>query len=115
MADKLFELINSMTKKEKAYFSRFAKLNVGNKETDYLKLYKVLENVKSYDENVIKSKLNDEKISGNLSSKKGRLIQKILEGLALMNICKNIDNELSQSLIFVNILHEKKQIKEQLI
>ena len=112
MADKLHDLINSMTKKEKAYFSRFAKLNVGSKETDYLKLYKVLESVKAYDEENIKSKLNDEKISGNLSSKKGRLTNKILESLALMNTNQNIEIELKQLLNFIIILFHKKQYKE---
>ena len=112
MADKLHDLINSMTKKEKAYFSRFAKLNIGSKETDYQKLYKVLENAKSYNEENIKSKLNDEKISGNLSSKKGRLTGKILESLALMNTNKDIGIELKQSLSFVTILFHKKQYKE---
>ena len=107
MSDKLFDLIESMSQIEKKHFSNFASMNVKNKETDYLKLYKMIEKGKKYDEAKIKKSFK-----GNLSSKKNRLTHKILESLNVMYADKKLETELKQCLNFISILFDKKQFKE---
>ena len=97
-SDELFRLIKSMSKEEKRHF-KMASQSTAQEKT-YIKLFDLINNADSYDEDVIKSKVK----AGNFKSLKHTLFNAILENLKNLHSIKSISDEIRQGI-------ELRQIK----
>ena len=102
----LHQLIHSLTKSEKRYFSLFAKRHVIAGENKYIKLFNEIEKQRTYNEIKVKALLN-EKTYANLSVEKGYLKELILKSLKHFHEKNFIDSILYDRLIQIEILYEK--------
>jgi hypothetical protein len=103
----LHQLIHSLTKSEKRYFTLFAKRHVIAGENKYIQLFNEIEKQKTYNEYKIKQLLNNEKTYANLSVEKGYLKELILKSLKHFHEKNFIDSILYDRLIQIEILYEK--------
>lgn len=109
----LFDLIQSLTSNEKAYFKRYAGMH---KSTDngYLKLFEAIAMQSEYCERTVKEQLKNEKLVGYFSRAKKYLFDKILESMRLYNADKNIQNQLWRKYEDAYFLYSRKQFKPAL-
>ncbi len=102
----LFNLIQSMTKSEKRYFSQFAEKHVIGDQNNYYKLFKVIDNQLVYDENIVKNSLQKEGIDQHFTALKFQLTERILEALHGFyqnnSIAENIKRELHICQLLMN-------------
>ncbi len=103
----LHQLIQSLTKSEKRYFSLFAKRHVIAGENKYIKLFNCMEKQEIYNEAKIKQILNYKETYTNLSVEKGYLKELILKSLKHFHGKNFIDSILYDRLIQIEILYEK--------
>jgi len=78
--DHLFQLIKSLTKSEKRHFQLFAR-RYNRKESVYLALFKAMESMQEYDEDLLREKLKGQKCLTRLSVAKDYLHTLILRSL----------------------------------
>ena len=81
--DKLFALVKSLTKAEKAHFSKYARLSSVKEKPDYLRLFEYLDKQEEYDEEALQVHFAGEKLLLHFSRKKNQLITKITESCLL--------------------------------
>lgn len=81
--DKLFALIKSMTPAEKAYFSKYSRLNSVREKPDYLLLFEFMDDCEEYDGAAIIEHFAGEKFISQLARKKTQLKDKIMESLSV--------------------------------
>lgn len=79
--DKLFNLINSLSKSEKRYFHLYTKQHIIGAENKYQVLFKSIEKQKQYDEAKISKDFAKKNIKLNISSEKNYLYNLILKSL----------------------------------
>ena len=96
------ELINSMTKDEKRYFSKFSNI-FSSKEKRYQLLYESIINSKQIDEN-----LKDK----NFNMLKENLSTKILESITFSEKNQNNENKIIQIFLEGKILHKKGLLEQ---
>jgi len=77
----LFELIKSLSASEKGYFRKRASLQIKGEETNYIKLFKEIDNQVIYDEAKLLKKFSGEKFIVNFSVAKNYLYELIMESL----------------------------------
>jgi hypothetical protein len=80
-SDLLFELIKSLTKTEKGYFKKHQSFGSTDGDKNYLRLFDLIDNQKTYDEAEIKKKLKDAKTIKQLPALKNYLYKQILKAL----------------------------------
>jgi hypothetical protein len=103
----LHQLIQSLTKSEKRYFSLFAKRHVIAEENKYIKLFNCIEKQKEYNEVKVKQIFNYDKTYANLAAEKGYLKELILKSLKQFHEKNFTDAILYDRLIQIEILYEK--------
>lgn len=106
----LFVLIKSLNRREKAYFRKFANFHKSADKNNYLKLYEAIEkidNIKNYDEINIKKQLNDKKLTSSFPVVKKYLYDTILRSLVWYNMSSSYKNEITESLLKIDILNKK--------
>lgn len=103
----LHELIQSLTKSEKRYFSLFAKRHIIAGENKYIKLFNCIEKQKEYNETKVKQALNYKQTYANLAAEKAYLKELILKSLKHFHEKNFIDSILYDRLIQIEILYEK--------
>jgi len=104
----LWKLIQSMSVSEKGYFIKFAKRHIREKDNNYIKLFnEINQQIKEYDENLIKEKFKDEKFIIQLTSAKNYLYNMILKSLVSYNDDKTTDSVLSNMKTQYTILFRK--------
>jgi hypothetical protein len=79
--DKLFQLVRSLTKTEKRYFSIYAQLHTKSENNDYLKLFREFERHDTLDETKIKSNLTGERLLEHYAVTKSYLYDLILKAM----------------------------------
>jgi hypothetical protein len=99
----LFDLVQSLSKGEKAYFTKKALKHYGNADAAYIKLFNVLCILKEYDEIVVMKKINY-RIKGSFSTLKNYLYEQILETLIDYQKNSNRIIEANRDLQELNIL-----------
>lgn len=108
MADDLFLLIKSLDKNEKGYFKKFA-ARYGSKQggNDYLKLFDLIDDQDSYNEEFVKKHFakNGKKI--NLSLQKSYLQQQIMQALRNYHSGSSPAMTTYEMLMNMEILHNK--------
>ena len=109
----LFDLINSLTVNEKAYFKRYAGMHKAA-DSGYLKLFEVIAVQSIYCEEKVKSLLKNEKLVDYFPRAKKYLYDKILEGMRLYNADKNLEARLWRKYEDAYFLYSRKQLKPAL-
>lgn len=99
------ELIHSMTKNEKRFFTLSSKLQKGDKI--YFRLFKALEKQKVYNENSLKTEYKNEKFIKNLAFNKNHLYNLIIKALVSYHSAKNIDGQIHSLISECFILFRK--------
>jgi hypothetical protein len=106
--DSLFLLIKSLNASEK----RHIKLNMGRKNAQYLKLWNVLEKLKTYKSEEVRAKLGENMVSKHLAFHKNYLFNLILKHLSFSESDAHSDTDIQRLTIYSDILMRKNLIPE---
>jgi hypothetical protein len=102
----LFELIQSLTKSEKRSFKLYANRVGSSRETKYIKLFDIMEQMDVYDEALILKKL-PKTSKTQFANLKSHLYSQILASLRLSNLKHDIDIDLREQLDYIRVLYKK--------
>ena len=115
MEDHLFDLIKSLSSREKSYFRRYSKIHGDNPDRNYLHIYNFMEKQKEYDETKLKSHFRGKPFIQYLSSEKNYLFEHLLNSLMNYHLNTTVRGKLARSVLHVDILmqrgFEKKALK----
>ncbi|MEZ4886340.1 MAG: hypothetical protein R3E32_16510 [Chitinophagales bacterium] len=103
----LFDLIQSLTRTEKAYFKKFAYKNDNSKDNPYLQLFDAIDRQQEYDEEKLLKKFRKEKFVKQFSVAKNYLLNLIVSSLADYDSNKNNRNRLLQMLREIRALKDR--------
>ncbi len=106
-SEQLFVLINSLSPDEKRQFKLFSSKYQRIKGNNYVRLFDAIDKMKSYDEEVLKTKFKKEKFVRQLHVTKNYLYNLILQSLTLPHIENSADAPLDGTLIQAEILFKK--------
>ncbi|MDX1942826.1 MAG: hypothetical protein SFU99_19840 [Saprospiraceae bacterium] len=110
--DALHELVHSLDQSEKRHFKIFAKRHITNGESQYLRLFDILNNLEIYNETTVKKQLGKSKFAKNLSSGKNYLYNLVLRSLRSYNNGRSLRTSLHELWLDINILMEKGLLKQ---
>ena len=113
--DKLFVFIQSLTRAEKAYFTKYARLNAVMEKPDYLLLFEYLSEARTYDEVAIKKYFKGEKFISQLARKKTQLKDKIIESLSHYHANHTVEASLRLQMNVLPALYEKASHNKALL
>ena len=112
MSQKLFDLIQSLSKNEKGYFKKFASIH-STTNSLYNKLFDEIEGQKTFDEELIKDLLfNDKRETNYYNVVKNYLYNIILKSLRSFHDQKKISYKINNIFTNVEILYRKKLISQ---
>lgn len=103
----LFDLIQSLTRTEKAYFKKFAYKKDNAKDNPYLQLFDAIDRQKEYDEEKLLKKFRKEKFVKQFSVAKNYLLNLIVSSLADYDSNKNHRTRLLQMLREIQALKDR--------
>ncbi|MBA3648621.1 MAG: hypothetical protein H0W62_08725 [Chitinophagales bacterium] len=109
-SNSLFRLIHSLSQSEKRYFTLTAAIN--RRSSSYLKLFKVLDQQKEYDETLLKERLHKESFISHLSVIKVQLYHFLLKTLRNFHESRSVDFTLKEMMLDAAILNEKALYEE---
>ncbi len=104
---KLFELIKSLSRAEKRYFSIYAERHVIGAVNYYKRLFDVINKMDDYDEERARAAFQGEAFGQRLSTEKVYLYNLIMRSLRSFNAGKSIDQELMDHLHNIDILERR--------
>lgn len=106
----LFYLIKSLSKSEKGYLKKFAKLKSDREGAGYLTLFDLVENQMEYDEGAIKGEFSSPSFVRNFSSNKNYLFELILKSLRNFHSDFSKEFEVNGLLRDIKLLYVKRQL-----
>jgi hypothetical protein len=106
-SDNIFFLIKSLSKTEKAYFTKFAQRHGPKNNSNYLKLFRAIEVQDSYDEKALVKKLADKQLAGQVHVYKNYLYKLILRALHNYYSGSTSTAEISEMIHYSEILKER--------
>ncbi len=109
--EKLYRLVSSLSKNEKRYFKQNAKVYSTDKEQEYIVLFDLISQYKTFDINVLKEAIKKQSII-NISIKSKYLYDAILDSLNNYNKKKYPRSQLMTQLSQTTILQDRGLIKE---
>jgi len=113
--DKLFALVKSLTKAEKAHFTKYARLSAVKEKPDYLKLFEYLDKQDNYNEEAVKAHFGGERLLLHFSRKKNQLITKITESLGVLYETRTPETDLRRQMNQLPVLYEKATHEKTLL
>ena len=112
--DRVFQLIKSLTKQEKWYFKAFAKWNSLKDDSNYIRLFDLMDSQKEHDEKKLKQKLGNHPLAKSFAETKYQLYSSLLKSLHAYHINSSVDNRLKTFLHQIEILFNKAMYDEAL-
>lgn len=112
VSDDLFRLVKSLNKPEKGYFKKFAAKNASGTKQNYILLFDAIDNMDTYDEELLKRKLKNEPFVKQLAVYKVYLFNLILKSLHHYGAYDNAESRLSEYLINIKTLVAKHLYRE---
>ncbi len=109
-SESLFRIIKSLTRSEKGYFKKFAVLNTSRKDSNYLKLFDVINKQTEYDERRIIEEENLNEKNNQFPKLKNYLYNLVLQSLESYHSSK--DSDLRSCLSQSEILFKKGLYRE---
>lgn len=111
--DPLFLLVKSLSGAEKRHFKLYISRNQANEASKYVKLFDVLDDSSTYNEDAILKKIPS--ISRQqLSNIKGHLYGELLTALRLLHSSKNLEIQIREQIDFAKILYNRGLILQAL-
>lgn len=115
--NKLFALVKSLTKAEKAHFSKYARMSAVKEKPDYVRLFEFLDKQDEYNEEDIRVHFEGERLLQHFSRKKNQLITKITESLGVLYEGRLAETDLRRQMnqlpiLYEKAVHEKSLLKE---
>ena len=110
----LYQLIQSMTKAEKAYFKKFSYKTVQKEEQIYFSLFDAIDRQKVYNESKLIKKFHPHKITQKFSITKNYLFKLVIKSLRAYNSQKVVDDIVIDEIRNIRILLNKGLYKEGL-
>lgn len=111
--DPLFQLIGTLSKAEKRNFTLFVNRTNTKEEAKFIRLFDVLDGMKTLDERIIFKKVPEIK-KAQLSNMKANLYKQILISLRLNHIHHNVDIQLRESIDYAKVLYNKGLYQQSL-
>ncbi|HEY0030447.1 MAG TPA: hypothetical protein VGC65_06795 [Bacteroidia bacterium] len=111
-SENLFQLIKSLNKSEKRYFSLYASRHTLGEKNNYAILFEAIDKQKEYDELAILKQFKKEAFINKFSITKARLYDTVLDSLTAFHSKSSIDAQLKRDLHCAEILY-KKTLYEQ--
>lgn len=105
--DKLFSLIQSLSKNEKGYFKKYSSMHIVGGKNNYIKIFDFLEKQKKYNEDELKKTFRNEKFIRHLSSEKDYLFHNILKSLTTYYSDHSADSKIKKMIDQIGILLSK--------
>jgi hypothetical protein len=106
-SDHLFFLIHSLSKTEKAYFTKFAGRHGAKTNSTYLKLFRAIEKQQAYDEKKLLTDLKGQQLTEQISVYKNYLYRLILRALHNYYSGNTSTSKISELLHYSEILKER--------
>jgi uncharacterized protein YqgV (UPF0045/DUF77 family) len=106
----LFQLVKSLSKSEKRYFTLTSSLQSGEK--NYMKLFDAIGGMEHYDEAELKRKYANESFVNHFASEKNHLYSLILKSLRGFYVDKSTASILQEQLCNIELLVDKALYKE---
>ncbi len=103
----LFDLIKSLSRKEKIHFKLFSNSRFSDKERDYIKLFEAIDGQSEYDEKKIKERFKNEAFIKRFAIVKNYLYNMILESVRVYNTEVTAHRKLKLMLDDIQFLFEK--------
>lgn len=107
-SNELFLLIKSMTRNEKGYFKKFATINSKKGEGNYLRLFDCMDEMREYNEKIIRQKFKGEKFVTQLNVTKLYLQRMIMKSLRNYYSDNDPDIERLSAMIEITLLVKKQ-------
>jgi hypothetical protein len=114
MSQFLYDLIKNMTKSEKIHFKRHTKAHAEKGDKNYLKIYDVIEGLKTYDKEVLPNLFKGTTIEKYQSSEVKYLTDKILLNLSNFSLNSSKRNQIKKGILMLEVLTTKGFKKEAL-
>ena len=111
-SDDLFNLISSLSRLERGYFSKYASVHVKGEENNYKKLFNTLCGMNSFSDEKLKKRLQGEEMLGYLSTAKNQLYNTILRTMRPYYEDYNLDTHLREMLNDIDLLLSKGLFKQ---
>jgi hypothetical protein len=111
-SDNLFQLIKSLNKSEKRYFSLYASRHTIGEKNNYIILFEAIDKQEEYSEQTILKQFKKEAFVNKFSIAKSRLYDVVLDSLTAFHSGSSIDAQLKRDLHCAEILY-KKTLYEQ--
>ena len=105
--DKLFIFVKSMTRGERLYFTKYARLGTVKEKPDYLLLFEYMNEADTYNEADLKKHFKGEKLLKHLARKKTLLKEKIMESLCHYHADQSAEASLKLQMNLLPTLYEK--------
>ena len=112
--EKLFNLIHSLTAREKKFFQQYARRHVQGTDTIYLQLFEAIAAQAEYDEEAIKAQFKNPSFEKNFHNPKGYLYDLILKSLVIHKSEDSAYSRALEGLSMTEILCEKLLFAEAL-
>lgn len=112
VSNHLFELIKSLTKSEKRYFKLFSSRHTIGDENGYLKLFDFIDQMDSYQEDLIFMHFKGQALLNKFSITKARLYSNILRGLDSFYANTSVDAQIYRGMHSADILFDKGLYKQ---
>lgn len=114
MSQFAYNFIQQLSMREKAYFTRYARLSGDKTDKNYLLLYEALGKMNAYQIDELKEKFADHPIGKSLASELNYLISQLLKSLVNFHIDRSSESRLQKSILYINLLIEKGFRKQAL-
>ena len=107
MSKFLFQIIQSMELREKAYFKRFTNIYSNKENKNYMMIYSYLEKMPEYNKAKIQNHFSHSTIGKYLSSEMNYLEEQILKMMVNFHFNDSPKNKLQKNILYINILIDK--------
>ena len=97
-SDSLFQLIKSLNKSEKRYFSLYASRHTIGEKNNYIILFEAIDKQLEYNESLILKQFKKEAFINKFSIAKSRLYDVVLDSLTAFHSRSSIDAQLKRDL-----------------
>lgn len=114
VSDDLFRLVKSLTSLEKGYFKKFAGKNTPGEKNNYIILFDAVNNMKTYDEDLLRKNLQRTSFTEHLPVYKNYLYNLILKSLYSYSLYETTDSKIHELIQNADILSKKALHKEAL-
>ena len=108
----LFNLIHSLSSRERAYFKRFAGMHKQSSDSNYLKVFEAIYEQEEFDEKALKEQFKNDKLSRYFPRVKKYLYDKILESMRLFHADDSMSIQLKLQIISARFLYSKQLFKQ---